>query len=150
MRLEPITAANWRAAGALRTAPRQLHLVADYEPVAFYILARSYLGYQGGVWHPLALYDDELVGVVALVDEGPTWALRTLMIDGRFQRRGHGRAAVLSAIDFARERGAESLRLTVNPVNAAAIALYESLGFDYSEPRGTDLGMLRALEPRDA
>lgn len=145
MRLEPITATNWRAAGALRTAPQQLHLVADYEPVAFMILARSFLGYQGGVWHPLAVYNDDLVGVMAVVDEGSTWALRTLMIDERFQRRGHGRAAVLSAIDFARERGAESLRLTVHPSNVAAIALYESLGFEYGDPRGTDLGMRLAL-----
>lgn len=145
MNLEPITAANWRAAGALRVAPGQLQFVADYEPVAFVILARTYIGYEGGQWHPLALYSGDLVGVMALVDEGSTWALRTFMIDERHQRRGHGRAAVLAAIDFARDRGARSLRLTVHPENAAGIHLYESLGFSYAEPRGSDFGMQLAL-----
>ncbi len=145
MRLEPITAANWRAAGALRLAPGQLGLVAEYEPVAFVILARTYLGYENGIWHPLVATEDELVGVLALVDEGPTWALRSFMIDARFQGQGHGRATVLAAIDYVRDRGGEALRLTVHPTNAPAIALYESLGFTYSEPRGTDLGMVLAL-----
>lgn len=145
MNLEPITAANWRAAGALRVAPGQLDHVADYEPVAFVILARTYIGYEGGQWHPLALYDGELVGVMALVDEGATWALRTFMIDADHQGRGHGRAAVLAAIDYVRDRGGQSVRLTVHPANAAGIHLYESLGFTYGEPRGSDLGMTLAL-----
>lgn len=145
MRLEPITAANWRAASALRVASGQLGLVAEYEPIAFYILARSYLGFEGGVWHPLACYSPDLVGVMALVDEGPTWAMRSFMIGSEFQGRGFGRAAALAAIDFARDRGASSLRLTVHPQNAAGIHLYESLGFSYTEPCGSDLGMSLAL-----
>lgn len=145
MRLEPITASNWRAAGALRVAPGQLEFVAEYEPVAFIILARTYVGYEGGVWHPLVCMADEPVGVMALVDEGSTWALRSFMIGAEHQGRGHGRAAVLAAIAYARDRGAESLRLTVHPANAAGIRLYESLGFAYGEPRGTDLGMVLAL-----
>ncbi len=145
MRLEPITAANWRAAGALRLAPGQLGLVAEFEPVAYVILARTYVGYEGGVWHPLIAVDEEPVGVLAIVDEGATWALRSFMIDAAHQGRGHGRAAVLAAVDYARERGASALRLTVNPTNGPARALYESLGFTYGEPRGTDLGMRLAL-----
>ena len=146
MRLEPITAANWRAAGALRVAPGQLGLVAEFEPVAYVILARTYIGYEGGVWHPLACYaDGDLVGVLALVDEGPTWALRSFMIDGSHQGRGHGRAAVLAAIDHVRAHGGSALRLTVHPTNAPARGLYESLGFVDGAPRGTDLGMLLAL-----
>ena len=145
MRLEPITAANWRAAGALRVAPGQLDFEADYEPVAFVILARTYVAYQGGVWHPLVAVESEPVGVLALVDEGSTWALRTFMIDARFQGRGYGRAVVLEALSYVRVRGGAALRLTVHPDNAAAIHLYESLGFEYSEPRGRDLGMRLAL-----
>lgn len=145
MKLEPITAANWRAAGSLRLAPGQLGLVAEYEPVAFVILARTYIGYENGVWHPLVAVDSEMVGVLALVDEGSTWALRTFMIDQRFQGQGHGRAVVLAALDYVRARGGEALRLTVHPTNVPAIALYESLGFSYAEPRGTDLGMRLAL-----
>jgi diamine N-acetyltransferase len=146
MRLEPITAANWRAAGALRLAPGQLGLVAEYEPVAFVILARSYIGYENGVWHPLVAIAEELVGVLALVDEGSTWALRSFMIDARFQGQGHGRAVVIEAIEYVRARGGAALRLTVHPTNAAAIRLYESLGFAHAGPRGTDLGMSLALD----
>jgi diamine N-acetyltransferase len=145
MRLEPITASNWRAAGALRVAPGQLGFVAEFEPVAFVILARTYVGYEGGVWHPLVCMEDEPVGVMALVDEGPTWALRSFMIDAGHQGRGHGRAAVLAAIEYVRDRGGAVLRLTVHPTNVAGIRLYESLGFVYGEPRGTDLGMVLAL-----
>lgn len=146
MRLEPITAATWRAAGAVRAAPGQLALVAEFEPVAYVILARTYVGYEGGIWHPLACFDgDDLVGVMGLVDEGSTWALRSFLIDAAHQGRGHGRAAVLTAIDRARAAGATALRLTVHPTNAPARALYESLGFSYVEPRGTDLGMRLAL-----
>ena len=145
MRLEPITAANWRAAGALRLAPGQLGMVAEYEPVAYFILARSYIRFEGGEWHPLAVYAPELVGVMALVDEGSTWALRSFMIDASHQGRGLGREAVLAAIDYVRARGGAALRLTVHPTNAPAIRLYESLGFLYAEPRGTDLGMRLAL-----
>ena len=145
MRLEPITAVNWRTAGALRLAPGQLGLVAEYEPVAFVILARAYIGYEKGVWHPLVAIEDEMVGVLALVDEGSTWALRSFMIDARYQGQGYGRAVVLEAIGYVRARGGAALRLTVHPTNAAAIRLYESIGFTYSEPRGTDLGMRLAL-----
>jgi len=145
VKLEPITAANWRAAGALRVAAGQLEMVAGYEPVAFVILARSYLGFENAVSHPLVAIADEPVGVLALIEQGETWTMRNLMIDARFQRRGHGRAVVLSAIDFARNRGGEVLQLTVHPSNAAAIGLYESLGFSYAEQSGTDLGMRLAL-----
>ena len=141
MRLEPITAANWRAAAALRVAPGQRELVAEFEPVALVILARAYVGFEG-IWHPIAIYEDQLVGVMGLVDEGETWALRTFMIDQRFQQQGHGRAAVIAAISYVRERGAETLRLTVHPANAAGRHLYESLGFVYTGPRGGDLGMV--------
>ncbi len=146
MSLVPIDRTNWRAAGALRLAPGQLELVAEYEPVAFVILARSYIGYEGGVWHPLAFYvDDAPVGVLALVDEGATWALRSFMVAAEFQGRGYGRAAVVAALSLARSHGATSLRLTVNPANAPARALYESLGFAYGEPRGSDLSMSLGL-----
>ena len=141
MRLEPITAANWRAAGALRVASGQLELVAGHEPIAFVILARTYLGFENAVSHPLVAVADEPVGVLALIEQGATWTMRNLMIDARFQGRGHGRAAALSAIEFARQRGGQVLQLTVNPDNAVAIHLYESLGFTYSEGRDRDLGM---------
>jgi ribosomal protein S18 acetylase RimI-like enzyme len=145
MRLESITAANWRAAGALRVGPGQLGMVAGCEPVAFVILARTYLGFENAVSHPLVAIADEPVGVLALIEEGATWTMRNLMIDARFQGRGHGRAVVLAAIEFARERGGEVLQLTVHPSNAAAMGLYAALGFEHGGPQGSELAMRFAL-----
>lgn len=45
------------------------------------------------------------------------------------QRRGHGRRALVHALDEARTTGATRALLEVRPSNTAAVALYESLGF---------------------
>lgn len=117
MRLEPIDRTNWRIAGALRVAPGQLEMVAAHEPV----------------------------GVLALIEEGATWTMRNLMIDARLQGRGHGRAVVLAAVEYARARGGEAMELTVHPFNAVAIRLYEAVGFSRSGQRGTERGMRLSL-----
>jgi ribosomal protein S18 acetylase RimI-like enzyme len=51
------------------------------------------------------------------------------------ERRGHGlgRALMLAAIELARERGADSMDLNTGEQDAAARALYESLGFSRTE-----------------
>ena len=59
-----------------------------------------------------------------------------LLIDERCQRQGYGRAALQLIIELSPQSdGCDILRLTVNPHNAAAIALYESVGFKVT---GTD------------
>lgn len=59
-----------------------------------------------------------------------------LLIDNRQQGRGYGRAALQQIIELSRQLdGCDILRLTVNPLNAAGIALYESAGFEVT---GTD------------
>ncbi len=45
------------------------------------------------------------------------------------QRRGHGRRALVHALDDARASGAQRALLEVRPSNVAAVTLYESLGF---------------------
>ena len=47
------------------------------------------------------------------------------------RRRGVGRALLRSALDLAWERGARSVRWTVDYGNAAGIALYSSLGLAF-------------------
>jgi RimJ/RimL family protein N-acetyltransferase len=53
-----------------------------------------------------------------------------LMVDSRFRRRGIGRLLLEAAVEWARESDVSKLELHVFPWNDAAIALYESFGFE--------------------
>jgi RimJ/RimL family protein N-acetyltransferase len=53
-----------------------------------------------------------------------------LMVDGRHRRQGVGRALMLAAASWASENQVTKLELHVFPWNEAAIALYESLGYE--------------------
>jgi ribosomal protein S18 acetylase RimI-like enzyme len=73
---------------------------------------------------------------LAVLRTGPTisgpddWAeLSELYVRPGSRRRGLGRALVEAALDYARQRGCREVHLLVDPENAAALALYESLGF---------------------
>lgn len=149
MRLEPITRVNWRAAGAVRLAPGQLPMVASFEPVAYVILAKQYLRVAGLEWHALAaLEGDEIVGVMAMVDEREVrqcFALYHFIIDAEHQGRGLGAAAVHAALEWAASRGAGSVRLTVDYENHGAKRLYERLGFVATGDFDGELGMVCAL-----
>jgi diamine N-acetyltransferase len=149
VRLSPIDASNWRAAGAVRLKPGQLAMVSSFEPVAFMILAKKYLGVAGFEWHALAVYeDDRIVGVLAMVDElevRQCFALYNLIIGAEDQGRGLGTAAVNAALEWARGRGAASVRLTVNYANDGAKRLYERLGFVAAGDFEGELGMVRAV-----
>jgi diamine N-acetyltransferase len=92
--------------------------------------------------------EGEMVGFLSLGapdDSGRAW-VSLLMIDRRRQGRGYGRAAMLRAIEFCRESGASQLGLSVQRGNAAAIRLYESLGFAFAgapDEQGEITGWLR-------
>jgi len=53
-----------------------------------------------------------------------------LMVAADWRRRGVGRALMLGAEEWARTAGVRKLELHVLPYNEAAIALYESLGYE--------------------
>jgi RimJ/RimL family protein N-acetyltransferase len=53
-----------------------------------------------------------------------------LMVARSHRRRGIGRALLEQAVDWARQSGVLKLELHVFPHNVAAIALYESFGFE--------------------
>ena len=59
----------------------------------------------------------------------PDCWLEDLYVADAGRGRGLGRALVELAFERARRRGAERIELDTNETNAAAIALYESLGF---------------------
>lgn len=56
--------------------------------------------------------------------------LFNITVDPAFQRRGLGRALLEQVIDEVEKRGVATLWLEVRASNVAAIALYESLGFN--------------------
>jgi diamine N-acetyltransferase len=154
LRLEPVTSTNWREGLAVRAQEGQARFVADYQPVLLVILAKTAVRVGGVQWWPFLLKDHaSTVGVVAVADhrEHHSRALMIfhLLIDERHQRRGYGRAALQQIIELGRQAdGCDMLQLTVDPHNAAAIALYESAGFEVT---GTDddgeLQMAKPLSP---
>jgi GNAT superfamily N-acetyltransferase len=62
---------------------------------------------------------------------------------------GLGRALAEATIERARERGCRRVQLDVNEVNAEAVALYRSLGFDsMQDPPGGNLHLMtRWIDP---
>lgn len=76
--------------------------------------------------------EGERVGIVwvgARQDRADLWWVWDLEIDEGFRGRGLGRAAMLAAEAYVKERGVDRLGLNVFGGNAAAIALYDDLGY---------------------
>ena len=73
--------------------------------------------------------------------------LEDLFVVDEARGSGVGRALVEAAVKRARERGCTRIELDVNEANPAALALYESLGFEgWSDPPGgRNLFMRRRL-----
>lgn len=86
-----------------------------------------------GVSVPLAIYDgDTMVGFIMYdydEKEKTGWISR-LMVDQRYQGRGHGRWAMMEVIGRLRGiEGIKIMRTSFAPENSAARKLYTSLGF---------------------
>jgi GNAT superfamily N-acetyltransferase len=83
----------------------------------------------------LGFVDDEARGVVLLRFRFGIWRagvdclVEDVFVEEAARGTGLGRALMHAAITRARERGARRMELDTNDRNAAAIALYESLGF---------------------
>jgi histidinol dehydrogenase len=118
----------------LKTTPEQEHFVASISKS----LAQAAYRPAG---RPLALYaNGEPVGLLLLWDarRDPDPAERAdqlyiwrLSIDARYQRQGHGQAAMRWLIDEARRLGVASIGLSHVPENPVA-AFYERFGFRYT------------------
>lgn len=149
--LAPIDAENWRTALEVLVHPEQLRFVADHQPVALVMLAKSYVRPGGRHWVPyVALHDDAGVGVVALAFAVSDVELFHFAIDHRWQNKGYGRALMQAVLDLiARERpGCRAVGLTVRPDNVAAQALYTDTGFKPTGgTRGGEPVWQRLLEP---
>lgn len=80
----------------------------------------------------MALYDGVPAGTVGLrkIDD-KTFEYTKMAVDARFRRKGIGEAISYASFEKAKELGAEKIILYSNTLQAAAIRLYERLGFKH-------------------
>ena len=77
----------------------------------------------------VAEQDDAVVGILGLKEFGGLFDLG-MMIRAQWRGKGAGRALLTAAIEAATRAGGHKITLQVWPHNHAAIALYESAGFE--------------------
>jgi putative acetyltransferase len=106
---------EWRGAGDER---RYLRAVRRHPDAAVFVAE-----IEGEIVGRLSLSRDAHPASRHVADLG-------LMVDARFRRRGVGRALLEAAVSWARRNDVSKLELHVFPWNTAAIALYESFGFE--------------------
>jgi ribosomal protein S18 acetylase RimI-like enzyme len=136
---------------------RALRLEAGWEaeavPSWYGAMARG----ERGMW--VAELEGQVVAMVALdfvdtdpdvADGGRTAAVTSLAVTAAAARRGLGRSLTLFAEEQARARGVRVLTLNTRPSNAAALALYESLGYQAfkqeARPWGQAVFLRKTLE----
>jgi ribosomal protein S18 acetylase RimI-like enzyme len=107
------------AALAVRCADRSLRagltgVISSIEPVAGLFVLESG---ERPVASLISVHHRELAGLFEIATHPAE------------QRRGHARRLILSALKWARQRGARRAWLQVETSNAAALALYRALGF---------------------
>jgi ribosomal protein S18 acetylase RimI-like enzyme len=83
----------------------------------------------------MALYDGEVAGTVGLrkVNDN-VYEFTKMAVDPAFRRKGIAEAISYASLEKAKELGAETVILYSNTKNAAAIKLYEKLGFQHLQP----------------
>ena len=124
-----INPCNWREVEKLEHGPNQGHFVSD----GVEILARTYAfrALRAEAFGIMA--DGKIVGVIAVEepdDEPACYALQELLIDINHQGRGYGQEAVRLMLKKLQEKGKYPLvEVSVHKDNAAAIHVYEKLGF---------------------
>ncbi len=83
----------------------------------------------------MALYEGEVAGTVGLRKVNDTvYEFTKMAVDNHFRRRGIAEAISYASFEKARELGAEKVILYSNTKNAAAIKLYEKIGFVHLQP----------------
>ncbi len=129
IKLADITEDNWMDVASLSVKDQQKGYVAS----AVGILARGYV-YRGCNGRVYAIENDGVIVGAALVreftDEPLGYDLQEFMIDGRFQGRGYGSAALSLILEELRREGHfDHVEVCVKKTDAEAIRLYEKHGF---------------------
>ena len=132
--LQPVTSDNWRALIKLQVREDQREFVASN----VYSIAEAQFGYEEeGHWkfYPFGVYsNDEPVGFLMYCinykhSRFQAFIMR-LMVDERFQGKGHGLAAMAQILEiFRANEGIRQIGISYEPHNKTARALYASLGF---------------------
>ena len=79
----------------------------------------------------MALYDEQVAGTVALKKiDTRTFEFTKMAVHAQFRRKGIAEALSYASFEKAKELGATSVILYSNTLQAAAIKLYEKLGFE--------------------
>jgi diamine N-acetyltransferase len=133
--LREITADTVRAVNVLAVHPAQRQQVAtNAESLSQALFAPE-------AWYRAIYADDEPAGFVMLYDESlravpppaPQVAVWRFMVDGRFQGRGVGRAAMTEVIAHVRRKGLfRTLELSYVPGPAPPEPFYLKLGFRHT------------------
>lgn len=132
LRFEPVNPANRRKVEGLQTLPKQADFI---ESVSDCMAEADELK----EWKPVGIYDGDLLVGFAMYgcfdgsnQEAEVW-LDRILIDGNYQGKGYGKAAVRGLMKkLYEEYGKEQIYLSVYENNVAAIALYEKLGFRFN------------------
>ncbi len=94
----------------------------------------------GYVWE-LLKEQDELLGYLdyKLMSDNRVF-LSKIYLDPEKQKKGLGKWMLDHVVEYARQKGADSVYLTVNKFNAKAIAFYERNGMKCIEEKAFDIG----------
>ena len=134
IRLQPVSAENWRALIDLKVREDQKNFVTSN----LYSIAESQFGFEDeGHWdfYPFGVYlAEEPVGFVmyCLNTNHPRFQafVMRLMVDEKFQRKGHGREIMGQVIDvFHGNKKIKNVGISYEPHNEGARKLYANLGF---------------------
>lgn len=80
----------------------------------------------------MALYNGEVAGTVGLRKlDGRTFEFTKMAVDQNFRRKGIAEKLCYASFEKAKEIGADRVILYSNTKNAAAIKLYEKIGFKH-------------------
>jgi diamine N-acetyltransferase len=124
--LRPITRENFDAIFQLRL----VDVPVTFVEANMVSIAEAYVR---PTFHPLAIYADETVvgfTMYGYEDVPGQWSILQLMIDSRYQRRGHGRRAMQQLIPMMIERHEmDEIVLSYVDGNDIAARLYRGLGF---------------------
>ncbi|QGN07064.1 GNAT family N-acetyltransferase [Halorhabdus sp. CBA1104] len=93
----------------------------------------------------VAWHGDRAVGHSALLGGADDHELM-IFVHQNYRLSGTGSRLIRSLLAYGYAQGVETVWLCVRPSNTIAVSLYESVGFERAEERGSDLEMTLALQ----